>query len=80
MGRSVLHGDSVRDLDFNLGGALWELVQCSYLLTPPCTRRYGSIPGYRVKTGDANGTYTQSSLRGAKTWATLPDFGGRNIG
>ena len=33
----------------------------------------GSLPGYRVKTGDARGAYTQARLPGAETWATLPE-------
>ncbi len=33
----------------------------------------GSVPGYRVKTGDAKGAYTQSLLRGTKTWVALPE-------
>ena len=33
----------------------------------------GSLPGYKVKTGDARGAYTQSLLRGAETWVTLPE-------
>ena len=32
----------------------------------------GSLLGYKVKPGDARGAYTQSLLRGAGTWATLP--------
>ena len=33
----------------------------------------GSLPGYKVKTGDARGTYTQTLLLGAETWVTLPE-------
>ncbi len=33
----------------------------------------GSLPGYKVKTGDARGAYTQSLLRGAETWVALPE-------
>ena len=31
-----------------------------------------SLPGYKVKTGDARGAYTQSLLRGADAWGTSP--------
>ena len=34
----------------------------------------GSLPGYKVKTGDARGAYTQSLLRGADTWVILPEI------
>ncbi len=33
----------------------------------------GSILGYRVKTGDAKGAYTQSLLRGVKAQVTPPE-------
>ncbi len=33
----------------------------------------GPLPEYRVKIGDARGAYTQSLLRGAETWVTLPE-------
>ena len=33
----------------------------------------GSLPGYKVKTGDARGAYNQALLLGAETWVTLPE-------
>ena len=33
----------------------------------------GSLPGYKVKTGDARGAYAQALLLGAETWVTLPE-------
>ncbi len=33
----------------------------------------GGLPGYRVKTGDVRGVYTQPLLRGAEAWVTLTE-------
>ena len=72
-GRSVLLGDNVKDQDFN-----WAEF-CELGSSPPSIEAakaldaMGSLPGYKVKTGDARGAYTQSLLRGTETWATLPE-------
>ncbi len=67
-GRSVLLGDNVKGQDFS-----WAKL-CELGSSPPSAEAanaldaMGSIPGYRFKTGDARGAYTQSLLRGAETW------------
>jgi hypothetical protein len=72
-GRSVLPGDNVKDRDFN-----WPEF-CELGFSPPSIEAakaidaMESLPGYKVKTGDARGAYTQSLRRGAETWATLPE-------
>ena len=72
-GRSVLLGDNVKDQDFSWAG-FGELGS-----SPPSIEAaksldaMGSLPRYRVKTGDARGAYTQALLPGAETWATLPE-------
>ncbi len=72
-GRIVLLGDNLKDQDFN-----WpEFGELGS--TPPSIEAaraldaIGSLPGHRVETGDANGAYTQSLLRGTKTWVALPE-------
>ena len=72
-GRSVLLGDNVSGQDFN-----WAEF-CELGSSPPSIEAakalpaMGSLPGYKVKTGDARGAYAQSLLRGAETWVTLPE-------
>ena len=72
-GRSVLLGDNVKDQDFN-----WAEL-CELASSPPSIEAakaldaMGSLPGYKVKTGDARGSYTQSLLWGTETWVTLPE-------
>ena len=74
-GRSVLLGDNVEDQDSN-----WAEF-CELGSSPPSIEAakaldaMGSLLGYRVKVGDATGVYTQSLLRGTKTWVTLPENG-----
>ena len=69
-GRSVLLDDNVKDPDFNWA----ELFDFSS--SPPTIESVkaldamGSLPGYRVKTGDARGAYTHSLVRGAEPWIT----------
>ena len=59
-GRSVLLGDNVKDQDLN-----WAEF-CEPGSSPPSTEAakalnaMGPLPGYKVKTGDARGAYTQS--------------------
>ena len=72
-GRSVLLGDNVKDQDFS-----WAEF-CELSSSPPTIEAakaldaMGSLPGYRVKTGDARGAYTQALLLGAETWVALPE-------
>ncbi len=72
-GRAVLLGDNVRDQDFS-----WAEC-CELGSSPPsmeaakALNAMGSLLGYKVKTGDARGAYTQSRLRGAETWVALPE-------
>ena len=72
-GRSVVLGDYVKGQD--LSGAEF----CELASSPPSIEAtkaldaMGSLPCYKVKTGDARGAYTQSVLRGADTWVTLPE-------
>ena len=69
-GRSVLLGDNVKDHDFS-----WAEF-CELSSSPPTIEAakaldaMGSLPGYKVKTGDARGAYTQALLLGAESWAT----------
>ena len=71
--RAVLLGDNVKDQDFS-----WAEL-CEISSSPPTTEAakaldaMGSLPGYRVKTGDARGAYTQALLLGTETWVTLPE-------
>ena len=72
-GRSVLSGDKVKDQDFK-----WAEF-CELGSSPPSMEAakaldaMGSFLGYKVKTGDARGAYTQSLLRGADTWVALSE-------
>ena len=73
-GRSVLSGGSVEDQDFN-----WAEF-CELGSSPPSMEAakaldaMGSLLGYKVKTGDARGAYTQSLLRGTDIWVTPPEI------
>ncbi len=66
--KKMVLGDNDKDLDFN-----WAEL-CELGSSPPSIEAakaldaMGSLPGYKVKTGDARGAYTQSLLRGAETW------------
>ena len=72
-GRSVLLGDNVKGQDFN-----WAEF-CELGSNPPSIEAakaldaMGSLPGYRVKTGDAHGACTDALLRGTETCVALPE-------
>ena len=59
-GRSVLLGDSVKDQDFNWADFLERGSSPPTIESAKALDAMGSLPGYRVKTGDAWGAYTQS--------------------
>ncbi len=73
-GRRVLLGDNAKDQDF-----IWADIY-EFGSSPPSMEAtkalyaMGSLPGYKVKTGDARGAYTQSLLRCAETWVSLPEI------
>ena len=72
-GRAVLLGGDVKGQDFN-----WAEF-CELGSRPPSIEAakaldaMGSLPSYLVKTRDARWACTQSLLRGAETWETLPE-------
>ena len=79
-GRSVLLGDNVKDQDFS-----WAEF-CELGSSPPSIEAakaldaMGSLPGYRVKTGDARGTYTQALCLAPRLGLFFPRTAGPNIG